>query len=239
MEGLGPFSGEPSGLLPLRVSSRRFQGPLALSGRADPEVLAHFHRARVSSRAQVSLAVPGSAGAVKRLHLAGYLLKLETGRTPPLYAISSAASGRGEIYDALSVLKLAASCQLYLCLRYFWREVDYRAGVHPLFVSRLCFSGVSYWVLCPRVWPGELDSASQDLECVPEGERVIAVCGSKDLASELARISRPSCMVRYVWDKALVPGGPVALYAAYGRSLIEAEKISGNPLDSSRRDGVS
>lgn len=231
MERLGPFSGDPGGMS-LRLSSRPFRDASCLHGPKDPQVLSFLREALAASAWQVSKAVGVSPDTVRRLWGSGFLIRLETGKTPPLYALSPSFSGRAFEWDVLTAIKLAASCQLWLCLRKAWPGSRYVPLPNPVYTALVSWRGTDFWVVCPRIFPGQVDSSRDDIEAAPPESRVVVVAGSRELAEEVCRVSEPPVPVRFVWDRILVPGETVTLYAPGPRkTLLESEKILPGGID--------
>jgi len=232
---LGPFAGDPSGDLSLSRESRGRSFGHVLSEQA-AEVLRVVARCRVLSRNQIALLTRLSHHAVSRitdrLFRLGFLDRLVTGQTPPLYVIgpegAALLGSLSEDWNPLRAFRLAAAAQLYIAMR-GWRfpDAQYHPEPHEALTALISAGLTDYGVLAPRLWPGEVAATKQLADLYPEDGRLIIVAGSEDQGKELARVIPPHVNVRFTWD-ALLTGGTPAFFARRGKDL---ERISPDPLD--------
>jgi hypothetical protein len=224
--GRGPFSSALG--LTLRREARPDVGAV-ISHPQDAVVLKLFPVHLVLSSYQVAGLAGLSEGAakesVKRLFRLGFLDRLLTGVTPPLYALGEAGANlfgawRRE-WDAASAFRLAAANQLCLALKRVWPELDWKAGPGLGAAAKFSRKEREYWVLAPRC--GEAARAISSLKLFPQGFRVIVVAGDENLAAEIAGAC-PAAQARYTWD-VLLKDGPPVFYRWNGAGLEEAERF--------------
>jgi len=226
----GPFSGDASGSMEIRVESRGITCAELLypADAAACDLVAGLH---VATRAQVACVLGGpSRDVMSRLFALGYLDRLVTGRTPPGYCPGPELRRRRGIYlGAFTVqrfLRQVAASQLYLALP----GGEWRSEPHLGFQARWDYAGRSFWVICPREWPLEVAWFRENVGFLPEGERVLVVAGTPRLAAECARACPPHVHVRYTWDKAVVPGGPLVFWGWDAGELVEADRLPARGL---------
>ena len=218
----GPFSGDPSGGMELRVfSAGRTRARLV--HRADMlacEVVAGLH---VATRAQVAAVLGGpSREVVSRLFRLGFLDRLETGRTPPAYAPGPVLRRRRGmdlgLFTPERFLRQVAASQLYLALP----GGEWRSEPRPGFQARWDCAGRVIWVACPREWPHEVAWFRRVVGSLREGEEVLVVAGTPALAAECARACPLGVRAYWTWDRAVVPGGPLRVWAWDGEEMVPA-----------------
>ena len=230
-EGPGPFSGDPSGMMEVRVESRGITCAEILHD-LDARICELVVGLRVLTRAQAAHALGSSCReAMGRLYQLGFLDRLVTGRTPPGYCPGPELRRKRPMqlgaFTALRFLRLVAAAQFWVCLS----GGSWRAEPYLGFQGRWEYRGAVFWVIAPRLWPLEVEWFRENVGFLPEGDRVIVVAGTRQLAEECARVCPPHVEARYTWDKALAPGGPVQLWAAGKRGLEEAEVLPGRGID--------
>lgn len=225
----GPFSGVPDGNLPMRrVSAGRSYGTVTSPEAA--RVMRTVVQCKVLSRRQVAalaqLGDDGAKKAVDRLFRLGFLDRLETPGTPPLYVAGPEAVKRfslvPEEWDILRALRLAAAAQLYLRFRERWPGADYRPEPHLGLTASMALGSQEYGVLCPRLWPGDVPWCQEMAEALPTDARLIVVAGDGEQARELARLL-PDLPLRFTWDVML--GDGLRLWRREGKKIVE------DPLD--------
>lgn len=225
----GPFSGVPDGTLPMRrVSAGRSYGTVTSPEAA--RVMRTVVRCKVISRRQIAalaqLGEDGAKRALDRLFRLGFVDRLETARTPPLYVPGPEALKRfslvPEEWDILRALRLAAAAQLYMRLRERWPDAEYRPEPHLGLTASMALGSQEYGVLCPRLWPGDVSWCREMAEALPSDARLIVVAGDGEQARELARLL-PDIPLRITWDVMLCDG--LRLWRREGKRIIE------DPLD--------
>lgn len=240
---VAPFAGVATGLLPMRRETRGRSFAVVPSERA-AEVIGLVARLKALARWQiVHLLRLRSDKVIRTLYLTGYLDRLTTAETPPVYVLgpeSLALLGRGdEVWDVLRMLRLVAANQLYLRLRCGWPDLEYELEPHLGVTAYLRLGGREYSLLCPRVWPGDSIWCREMVALLPADAFAIILAGSEETAWELARIvPADGPVLRFLWDGLLCDPDP-ALRARDGRKrLYPAEKIFAPPLDKDAVDGV-
>lgn len=188
---------------------------------------------RVLTRAQAASVVGQNCrAAVARLYALGFLDRLVTGSTPPGYCPGPELRRRRGLvlgaFTALRFLRLVAATQLWLCLP----GGSWKAEPHLGFQARWEYREAVFWVIAPRVWPLEVEWFRENAGFLPEGERVLVVAGTPQLAEECARACPEHVDARYTWDRALLqPGEPVRFWALARSGLAEAERLPPGGLD--------
>lgn len=239
---IGPFAGDPSGDMALTRETRGRSFGYVLSEQA-AEVLKAVACFRVLSRNQAALVTRLSqqvvGRAADRLFRLGFLDRLVTGRTPPLYVlgpegVALLGSTQNEEWNPLRAFRLAAAAQLYVALK-GWRlsDAQYHPEPHQALTAIISAGLVDYGVLAPRLWPGEVATTKQLADLFPEDGRLIVVAGSEEQGRELARVIPPHLSVRFTWD-ALLVGAPTF----FERRGTHLEKISLDPLDGGAPTGL-
>lgn len=164
---------------------------------------------------------------VKRLFRLGYLDRLVTGRTPPLYTLGEAGARLFGVWekewDVVAAFRTVAANQLCAALRRTGEVRNWEVGAKGRATARFTWNDREYWVLAPRCGAGEVAWAASVLNVFPPAFRVIVVCGDEEVAARVAPAGRGP-QVRYTWD-ALLKEGPVVLYRWAGGSLEEAEHV--------------
>ncbi|MGB9886495.1 MAG: hypothetical protein ACPLRW_05795 [Moorellales bacterium] len=164
---------------------------------------------------------------VKRLFRLGYLDRLVTGRTPPLYAAGEGAARLFGIWrkdwDVVTAFRTVAANQLCAALMRTGKVENWEVGAKGRATARFTRAGREYWVLAPRCGPMEVAWAASVLSVFPPAFRVIVVCGDEGVASRVAPAARGEA-VRFTWD-ALLKEGPVRLFRWGTGRLEEAELV--------------
>ncbi|MHB8927827.1 MAG: hypothetical protein ACYC9Q_09260 [Bacillota bacterium] len=231
----GPFAGDPSGDMALTRETRGRSFGYVLSEQA-AEVLRAVARFRVLSRNQAAVVTCLSqhvvTRATDRLFRLGFLDRLVTGRTPPLYVlgpegVALLGSTQSGDWNPLRAFRLAGAAQLYTAMK-GWRfsDAQYYPEPHQALTAIISAGLLDYGVLAPRLWPGEVATTKQLADLFPEDGRLIVVAASEEQGRELARVITPHLNVRFTWDPLLV--GTPTFFERRGTHL---EKISLDPLD--------
>lgn len=102
--------------------------------------------------------------------------------------------GDEDIWDVLSLLRGVGLVRLRLWAERGWPEAEWTGkGFRK--------DGHEYGVLVGRLWPGEISWMRSRLE-EAEG-RWLVVCGDREQAEELVRVTRSRAAWRVTWDAAL------------------------------------
>ncbi len=230
-DGTGPFSGEPSGLMKANiVSCGRSYG--IVTSESDAKILRALMHLKAASRNQLSEFLDLSDHSLKksipRLCRLGFIDRLETGRTPPLYMLgpeSLALFGKkSEEWHILKAFRIAAANQLYVTLKCVWPDIEYHVEPHQGFTALIKYGNVEFGIIAPRVWPGETSWARDMAELAPDEVKVLIVAGSKTYAEECARVIKSARPIRFTWDGILKDGAQ--FYKKAGNKLILAEALA-------------
>ncbi|MGI9862722.1 hypothetical protein SDD30_15200 [Moorella naiadis] len=182
-------------------------------------------RLKIISRNQAEIAI-GINGeklgrVFKRLWGWGYLDRLTSGATPPLYVLGpegrKALQAPREEWDALRAFRLVMANQLHLRLPQF----DYEPEPGPGVTGLLKLNGVEYPVYCPRLGDEEWCKVVTDL--LPEKSRPVIVAATKEMAVKLAKVIRFDLPARFVWDD-LLADSEFCFYRREKGVLVPAEK---------------
>lgn len=226
----GPFSGNPEGIMPMRRDRRRaYYGVLPPEGtRAVVRLLAEY---KVLSSNQLML-LGGFKGFGFKQRLSemvarGYIDRLVTEQTPPLYVLGEAGCRQAGVddreWDILSALKIAAANQFCIQLKNKAADFEYMVEPHLGLTAKILYRQQEFGVLAPRWWPGQNSWALEMLALTPLESKTIIIAGIRAQAEELARLIRER-QVRFTWDAELKEG--ITLYKKVGQTLIP-EKIFG------------
>lgn len=228
---MGPFSGEPSGLMKASIISHgRSYG--IVTSESDAKILRALAHLKAASRNQLRALLDLSDHSLKksipRLCSLGFIDRLETGRTPPLYMLgpeSLALFGKkGEEWHILKAFRIAAANQLYVALKYVWPDIQYQVEPHQGLTALIKYGSAEFGIIAPRVWPGETSWAKNMAELAPDEVRVLIVAGSKTYAEECARIIKSSRPIRFTWDRIIKDGAK--FYKKAGNKLAIAEDLT-------------
>lgn len=233
----GPFSGDWQGRIAFRRQSAGRSRGAVLTSEADGRIVCCLRHLKVLSRHQLAaLASLGQERAKRscaRLFRLGFLDRLVTDRTPPLYVLGPTAlhllNQPDETWDVLRAFRLAAANQLWLGLR-GWADT-YHVEPHLGLTASFTRGGKRFGVLCPRLWPGDIDWC-RDLAALAD-DKLVIVAGDGRQAAELARLLPVEFPVRFTWDALLADGRPV-FYRRRGRKLEPAEEV--DPGDNRPKD---
>ena len=231
-DGPGPFSGDASGLMEVRIESRGITCSELLY-EVDGRVTALALGLRVVTRAQAGrLFGLRCKEAMTRLYRLGFLDRLVTGKTPPGYCPGPELRRRRPVilgaFTAPRFLRLVAAGQLWLSLP---GGSSWKAEPLLGFQGRWEYGGAVFWVIAPRVWPLEVEWFRENIGFLPEGERVIVLAGTRRLAEECAAVCPAHVEARYVWDRVVKPGVPVRFWALGRGGLEEAEELPPAGID--------
>lgn len=223
----GPFSGNPEGYMKLQREGRKgYYGIVPPEGTG--QVIDALVTYKVLSSYQLMVLTGQGAGLKDRLNRMfelGYVDKLTTGQTPPLYVLGvNGCKKTGTLdreWDVLSVLRIAAANQFYLRFKEIWPASAWQVEPHLGLTARLIKDGEEFGILAPRYWPGENAWALEMLELAPPDRKTIIVAGIKLQAEELARLAGER-EIRFTWDAALKER--LDLYRRNGKVLVP-EKI--------------
>ncbi|WP_157109865.1 hypothetical protein [Thermanaeromonas toyohensis] len=164
--------------------------------------------------------------ALSKLVRWGYLDRLVTGCTPPLYTLGPEGSRvlrlPLEEWDAPRAFRLVMAHQLYLRLPEIF---EYRADPGSGWDALLEVKGIQYPVVCPRAGEAEVDRCVLVLGLVPEGSRPVVVAATEDEAVRVASRIRAGLQARYVWDD-LLREEEFFFYRWTGSRLEPSEKVS-------------
>jgi hypothetical protein len=172
---------------------------------------------------------------IPRLCRLGYIDRLETGKTPPLYMLGPESLRmfriKAEEWHILKAFRIAAANQLYLKMREIWPDMEYTVEPHQGLTAEIMKKEVKYGIISPRIWPGEVDWCRDMVELAPEEARIIIVAGSRTLAEECARVIKAARPLRFTWDGILKEKAVFCkkkgniLIAAENFSLTEAQNV--------------
>lgn len=215
----GPFCGDPEGALAVRRVSYPPDPGFVVRSDTQAELIDLAARLKFFTKHQaVRLLGAAAERQLKALHKAGYLDLLLTGRTPPIY---TQGPGLAELLGTQrpqvrmpGLLRVVAANQLYICLGGI---VRYEAAGEEWPTAVLIAGSNIYWVLAPRLWPGEdlwLDSA---VDCMDADARLIIVAPSEQHALDMAAsLVTKGILVRYTWDTELKDAFCLFRYTARG-----------------------
>lgn len=223
---VGPFSGDPYGRMSFLPAKTKNTGRGFLPDRASVELVEALGNFKVLSRSQMrALEIPSGNGLLGLLCRFGFVSKLETKRTPPLYALGPDGSTMLRVpkreWTVPEAFRVAAANQLYVRLAGEVRDwvTEPHAGLNARFTS----DGLSFGVLAPRLWPGELDWCRTLLELSDEPAHVV-VAASEEQAEELARLLPRKGVLCFTWDALLASPEAFGLYA--GRNRVPVKNLS-------------
>jgi len=223
--GRGPFSGDPEGCLSLtKESAGRSHGMITSDEQA--RVLSVIGTVKIASKAQIRAMTGLSEKACDRiirlLFGLGFLDRLVTGRSPPLYAAGPEAEAqyglKRERWDVLNAFRLAAATQFYAEMSKVFEGIEYVPVPDLSLTALMRLNGREHGVLAPRCWPGETVWFSEAAAGFVEPLHVIVIAGSEELARETARLTAYE-RIRFTWDAALY--GRIQLYRKGVRGILE------------------
>lgn len=227
----GPFSGEVNGRLSGKIiTSGRSYG--IITSESDATILKALIMFKSASRNQISeytgLSHQSLKKSIPRLCRLGYIDRLETGKTPPLYMLGPESlkmfNMKADEWHILKAFRIAAANQLYLKMYEVWPDLEYTAEPHQGLTALIRKKDTEYGIIAPRIWPGEVDWCRDMVELAPDDVRIIIVAGSKTLAEECARVIKEPRPLRFTWDGILKE--KAVFYQKKGNMLIAAENFS-------------
>lgn len=224
----GPFSGEASGLLKADLISHGRSFGLVTS-ESDARILKALVNLKVASRYQIGQLLGLSANSLKssmpRLCRLGFVDRLETGKTPPLYMLGPEGRAlfnqNSEEWHILKTFRIAAANQLYLMLKDTWPNMEYMVEPHQGLTAQIKAGKIEFGIIAPRLWPGETTWAKDMAELAPDQLRLLIVAGSRHYAEECSRIIKTNRPIRFIWDGVLKSS--VRFYKKSGNRLAMAE----------------
>ncbi len=227
----GPFSGEASGLLKANIVSHGRSYGLVTS-ESDAEILKTLVFLKAASRYQIGQLLGLSANSLKssipRLCRLGFVDRLETGKTPPLYFLGPEGKvlfkQKSEEWHILKAFRIAAANQLYIMLKHIWPDMEYTVEPHQGLTAQIKSGDVEFGVIAPRVWPGETIWVRDMAELAPDELRLLVVAGSRGYAEESARVIKTQRPIRFTWDGVLK--SCVRFYRKSGNRLALAEDLT-------------
>lgn len=238
-ERVGPFAGEPSGVLSL-VREGRGRSRAYLTGERDVDIVKTTAALKVVSRSHLASLLglgEGSKKTVERLFRLGFLDRLVTGRTPPLYVLGvegrAYLHARNDEWDVLRVLRIAAANSFWVRFREARPDAEWKVEPHLGLTASFKLGENSFGILAPRLWPGDVDWCRKLAALVPESGRLVVLAASRGQAEELSRVLSVRCSVRYTWDR-----DSLTFYRAYRGCLEPGENFSPQPLDGKDRTGL-
>lgn len=235
---MGPFS---RAFYELRRESNKNRGGV-ISSKLEVGLVELAGKWKVYTGHQAALALGADRSKVRaalsRLVRLGYLDRLVTGSTPPLYTLGEEGSRvlrmPLEEWDAVRAFRLVMVHQLYLRLpEIFENRADPGNGWDGL----LQVKGVEYPVLCPRAGEAEVERCLLILGLLPEGSRPVVVAAAAEEAEEVASRMKSGLEARFVWDE-LLGSDTFFFYRWTGSRLEPSEEVSGagiKPLDRAMR----
>lgn len=228
--GTGPFSGEASGNMKAEIITHgRSYG--VITSESDAAILKALLVLKAASRNQLiellSLSGHSLKKSIPRLCRLGFIDRIETGKTPPLYMLGPEGRAllkqRPEEWHILKAFRIAAANQLYMKLRNVWSDMEYRVEPHQGLTASISVGDTEFGVIAPRVWPGETNWARDLADLAPDDVRLLLICGSRTMAEECSRVIKSARPIRYSWDGLL--RDEVRFYKKSGNGLASAETI--------------
>ncbi len=198
---MGPFSNPCC-----EIKRESYRGNGLVNSEVEAAVIRLAGRLKIISRSQVEIVLKINGNRVskiiKRLVGWGYLDKLVTRETPPLYVLGP--EGRRVIkspyeeWDIIRAFRLIMANQLALRLPQF----EYTPEPGPGVTGLLRLDGLEYPLYCPRLGDEEWCKITTGL--LPEKSRPIIVAATDEQAVKLAEEIRYDLPVRFLWDDLLV-----------------------------------
>lgn len=238
--GTGPFSGDPNGSMKATYHTHGRSYGLVTS-ESDAEILKALTILKAASRHQLSELLGLSNHSLKksipRLSRLGFIDRLETGQTPPLYILGPESRAlfkqKSEEWHILKAFRIAAANQLYVKLWRIWPDMKYKVEPHQGLTAQIKSGGAEFGIIAPRLWPGETSWARDMAELAPDEVRLLIVAGSRAYAEECARIIKTPRPIRFTWDGILKDN--VKFYKKAGNKLISAEDLSPEKSDLTKK----
>jgi len=215
----GPFAGAADGAVAARRVSYPPDPSFVVRSDTQAKLISLADRLKFFTRHQaVKLLGRAAEKQLKKVHRAGYLDRLVTGKTPPVYtagpALGKAAGIQTQDSRMPGLFRTVAANQLYVALG---GVIQYEATGEEWPTAVIKVRDRTYWVLAPRLWPKEdiwLDSATDGLD--PD-TRLIVVAPSEMHALDAGPLlAMKGISVRYTWDTAIKDSFCLFRYTAYG-----------------------
>lgn len=207
----GPFSACPPELT-LRRETKGYYGRPIVTTESGVAIINAIRKYKVLSKYQISL-LTGFRRATEQgltvLHSLGYVDRLVTDHTPPLYCAGPAMKARfglpAERWVLPDTFRVVAANQLFAQLSAQKKPYDCDILIGPGITAILRMNEREYTILAPREEPSEVDWCLTCIGALKLSTRVIVVAGSKETATEIASdlYSRIAPPIRYTWDEAL------------------------------------
>lgn len=229
--GTGPFSGDPNGQMKATYHTHGRSYGLVTS-ESDAQILDALIMLKAASRHQLSELLGLSNHSLKksipRLSRLGFIDRIETGRTPPLYVLGPESRAlfklKKEEWHILKAFRIAASNQLFVMLKCVWPDMEYTVEPHQGLTAQMRAGDIEFGIIAPRLWPGETTWAREMAELAPDNIRLLIVAGSREYAEECARVIKTQRPIRFTWDGLLKEN--IIFYRKAGNKLVAAEDLT-------------
>jgi hypothetical protein len=205
----GPFSSAEGRTLS-RESRGYYDRPIVTT-RAGIAAVEAVLKYKALSRSQVAM-LTGYTTAVeptlRTLWNLGYLDRLVTGKTPPVYCAGPALRARRglrkEDWRLPDAFRLVAANQLAAVLASKKVSFGYEVGAEACVTAMLTIGDKPYVLLAPRLYPGEEQWCRDAINTHDNDARIIVVAATEDQAADISDyIYDVGPQVRFTWDAVL------------------------------------